>query len=151
MPHRFVVVPAAHVYLVRGCEVLLQLRQNTGYMDGRWVAGAAGHIEAGERAADAAIREAREELAVEIDPDALRPATLLQRTDGTADPVQQRADWYFTAHRWTGSPRIVEPDKCAALEWFSLGALPEAIPDYEAVVLHGLRERALAPFTYFGF
>ena len=151
VPRRFVVVPAAHVYLVRGREVLLQQRQHTGYMDGSWVAGAAGHIEAGERAVDAAVREAREELGVEIRPDALRPATLLQRTDGTADPVQQRADWYFTADRWAGSPEIVETDKCAALEWFSLDALPDAVPDYEAVVLDGLRRRALEPFTYFGF
>ena len=41
---RFVVVPASYVYLMRngaaGTEVLLQLRQNTGYMDGRWAAAA---------------------------------------------------------------------------------------------------------------
>jgi hypothetical protein len=41
--NRFSVVPAAYVYLSRGDQVLLQRRQNTGYMDGMWVAGAAGH------------------------------------------------------------------------------------------------------------
>ena len=52
-----------------GPEVLLQLRQNTGYMDDHWAAAAAGHVEKGETAYDAARREAREE----IDVDDLRP------------------------------------------------------------------------------
>ena len=41
-PERFVVVPAAYVFLLRdgvgGPEVLLQLRQGTGYMDDHWAA-----------------------------------------------------------------------------------------------------------------
>ena len=37
-----------------GDEVLLQLRQNTGYMDDHWAAAAAGHVERGETAYDAA-------------------------------------------------------------------------------------------------
>jgi 8-oxo-dGTP diphosphatase len=57
-------IPAAYVYLVRDGEVLLQWRRHTGYMDGYWVAGAAGHMERGETAAGCAVRELREELAV---------------------------------------------------------------------------------------
>ena len=60
--HSFALVPASYVLLLRGPEVLLQRRQNTGYMDGFWVAGAAGHVEPGETARHAAVREAREEL-----------------------------------------------------------------------------------------
>ena len=65
---RFVVVPASYVFLLRdgaaGTEVLLQLRQNTGYMDDHWAAAAAGHVERGETAYDAARREALEEIGV---------------------------------------------------------------------------------------
>jgi 8-oxo-dGTP diphosphatase len=68
-PAGFVVVPASYVYLLRdgigGPEVLLQLRQNTGYMDGHWAAAAAGHVERGETAYDTARREAVEELGVD--------------------------------------------------------------------------------------
>ena len=59
-------VPASYVFLLRestdgtGTEVLLQLRQGTGYMDGHWAAAAAGHIEQGESVFEAAAREAAE-------------------------------------------------------------------------------------------
>ena len=39
---RLAPVPASYVYLRRGDEVMLQLRSGTGYLDGHWVAGAAG-------------------------------------------------------------------------------------------------------------
>ena len=48
---RFVVIPAAYVFLLRSAEetgareVLLQLREGTGYMDGHWAAAVAGHVE----------------------------------------------------------------------------------------------------------
>lgn len=47
VPNRFL-VPAAYVILRRDEHVLLQLRMNTGYMDGYWATAAAGHVEAGE-------------------------------------------------------------------------------------------------------
>ena len=60
MIDRFVVVPASYLFLLRDDEVLLQLRQNTGFMDGHWAAAAAGHVERGETAYDAVRREAAE-------------------------------------------------------------------------------------------
>ena len=107
---RFVVVPASYVFLLRdgidGAEVLLQLRQNTGYMDHHWAAAAAGHVERGETAYDAAHREAREEIDVgDLD---LRFVTAMQRTR-TGEPIDERIDFFFTARSWTGDPRIVEP------------------------------------------
>lgn len=150
-PVRFSVVPASYVYLVRGRMVLLQRRQNTGYMDGMWVAGAAGHIERGETATDAARREAREELDITLAASELEPVTVMQRTDGTPTPNEQRVDWFFTAREWTREPRIMEPDKCAEIAWFDLDGLPTAIPAYERLVLDGLAAGNLARLTSFGF
>src|SRR5215207_9969041 len=77
---RFQLVPAAYVMLLRpaangGDEVLLQLRQGTGFMDGHWACAAAGHVEAGESVLSAAIREAAEELGVTIEPHEMQPLT----------------------------------------------------------------------------
>jgi 8-oxo-dGTP diphosphatase len=148
---RFCVVPAAYVFLLRdggaGDEVLLQLRQNTGYMDDHWAAAAAGHVERGETAYDAAHREAREEIGVEGL--ALEFVTSMQRTQH-ADPIDERVDFFFSARAWTGEPRIVEPAKCAALEWCALSALPDPVVPHEWEVLTRLRA-GVAAYTTFGF
>lgn len=149
---RFVVVPASYVFLLRdgatGIEVLLQLRQNTGYMDGHWAAAAAGHVERGETALDAAHREAAEEIAVTaLD---LEFVTAMQRTRH-ADPIDERIDFFFTARYWSGEPRIVEPAKCAELRWCPLDALPEPVVPHELEVLRGLRSGTTTAYSTFGF
>ena len=152
MIERFVVVPASYVYLLRqataggGDEVLLQLRQNTGYRDDHWSA-AAGHVERGETAYDAARREAREETGVEVG--SLTFVTSMQRT-AQGEPIDERIDFFFTCRTWTGEPRIVEPSKCAALGWFPLGSLPEPVVPHERFVLERLGT-GLDSYTTFGF
>ena len=153
MTDRFRVVPASYVFLLRGTgsgtpdEVLLQLRQNTGYMDGHWAAAAAGHVERGETAYDAARREAREEIGV--DDLELEFVTSMQRTRH-ADPIDERIDFFFTTRSWTGEPGIVEPTKAAALEWFPLDRLPDPVVPHERFVLERLGT-GLASYTTFGF
>ncbi len=149
---RFVVVPASYVFLLREHdleqEVLLQLRQNTGYMDGHWAAAAAGHVEKGETAPDAARREAVEEL--DISDLRLDFVTAMQRTRG-GEPIDERIDFFFTSRSWRGEPRIVEPDKCADLGWYPLSALPDPVVPHELMVLEGLRDGGLAPYCTHGF
>src|SRR5215207_9750622 len=113
--NRFQVIPAAYVALRRGDEVLLLLRANTGYMDGFW-AMPAGHVEHGESVLDAARREVREEIGVEIDPADLVPVTAMHRTGANGLPIDERVDFFFTTTRWTGDPRLMEPGKAAGLE-----------------------------------
>lgn len=153
---RFAIIPASYVFLLReagdggeaATEVLLQLRRGTGYMDEHWAAAAAGHVERGETAEDAARRECREEIGVgDL---ALRFATAMQRTAHDL-PVDERVDFFFTARSWSGEPRIVEPSKCADLRWFPLDALPDPVVPHELVVLQGLRSGSLPSLTSFGF
>lgn len=149
---RFVVVPAAYVFLLRdgvaGPEVLLQLRQNTGYMDGHWAAAAAGHVERGETAFDAARREALEELGIgDVD---LRFVTSMQRTRHD-QPIDERIDFFFTARSWTGMPRIMETDKAAELRWCPLADLPDPVVPHERAVLDAVRTGTAQAYSTFGF
>ena len=149
---RFVVVPASYVFLLRdgvgGTEVLLQLRQNTGFMDDHWAAAAAGHVEKGETAYDAARREALEEIDVtDLD---LSFVTAMQRTRG-GEPIDERIDFFFAARSWAGEPRIVEPDKCAELRWCPLGDLPDPVVPHELSVLEALRTGTTTAYSTFGF
>ena len=136
---RFVVVPASYVYLLRdgdtGPEVLLQLRQGTGFMDGHWAAAAAGHVERGETAYDAAHREAREELGID-GLDLVFEATM-QRTRH-AEPIDERVDFFFSARSGSGEPAIIEPEKCAELRWCRLDDLPGPVVPHEQVALRHL-------------
>lgn len=148
-PHAL--IPASYVYLRRGHEVLLQQRANTGYMDGTWAAGAAGHVEPGETARTAAVRELFEELGVHVAEDDLCVLTVMQRTGSTDDPIDQRVDWFWACTSWTGRPHIKEPAKCSGLEWFDLADLPAAISSYERLVLEGWRDGSLSPASAHGF
>jgi 8-oxo-dGTP diphosphatase len=152
---RFRVVPAAYVLLRRGTgrdtEVLLQLRQNTGYRDGHWAMAAAGHVEADESVLAAACREAAEEIGVKIDPTDLEPLTTMHRTHANHDPIDERVDFFFACRRWAGEPRLLEAAKAADLGWFPLAALPEPVVPHERYVLDALRDGTLPTISTWGF
>lgn len=153
MIDRFVVVPASYVLFLRQVagedQVLLQLRQGTGYMDDHWATAAAGHIEQGESVFEAAAREATEELGVtELE---LTPLCAMHRTGGTGDPVDERVDYFLLATSWTGEPRIIEADKCADLRWFGVDDLPTPVVPHERQVIEALRDGTLEPIVTHGF
>jgi 8-oxo-dGTP pyrophosphatase MutT (NUDIX family) len=152
---RFVVVPAAYVFLVRpdptsrGREVLLQLRRGTGFMDGHWAAAVAGHVERGETVFAAACREAAEEIGVtEVD---LVPWCTMQRTGTGEDPLDERVDYFFLAMSWTGTPQVREPGKTADLRWFHLDTLPRPVVPHELRVLESVRAGSSPPIVTHGF
>jgi 8-oxo-dGTP diphosphatase len=156
---RFQVVPAAYVFLRRTADgsedgsdqLLLQLREGTGYMDGHWAAAAAGHVEAGESVLDAAAREAAEELGIAIDPDDLVPLCAMHRTVAPHGPIDERVDFFFECRRWSGEPRCQEADKSADLRWFDLDALPNPVVPHELQVMTALRDGTLRPIVTHGF
>ena len=141
--HVFSLVPAAYVILLResgrGPEALLQLRRGTGYMDGHWACGAAGHVESGESATQAVVREAAEEIGIGVAPEDVRPLTVVHRSNDLGGAaLEQRVDFFFTARRWSGEPRVAEPGRSAGLRWFALNDLPEPVPPHERAVLNRL-------------
>ena len=148
-------MPAAYVFVRREVdgvqEVLLQLREGTGYMDGHWAAAAAGHVEPGESVLAAAARETAEELGITIEPSDLVPLCAMHRTGAPHDPVDERVDFFFECRRWTGQPRLLEADKAAELRWFDLQALPEPVVPHELEVLRRLVAGSLDAVITHGF
>lgn len=170
--HSFTLVPAAYVYLLRpdpgavgedaaaassGTQVLLQLRRNTGYMDGHWACGASGHVEAAESVLEAAVRETDEELGIGVEATDLGALTAMHRTNDLGGAaLEQRIDLFFSLRIWTGTPAVREPAKNAGLRWFSLTDLPEAVPPHERHVLELLAAsldggKPVPPIITFGF
>ncbi|MFJ4921448.1 trifunctional class I SAM-dependent methyltransferase/NUDIX hydrolase/VOC family protein [Streptomyces sp. NPDC088725] len=110
-----------HLILRRGDEVLLARRAGTGYADGL-LNGPSGHVEAGEDVRTAVIREAYEEIGVELAPDDLRVALVMQHRGPGGRP---RIGWFFEAEYGRGGePYNKEPEKCSGLSWHPLSELP---------------------------
>lgn len=115
--------------LTRGDEVLLALRQGTGYADGMWNL-PSGKLEDGEHALDALIREAREEIGITLTSDQLRHVGVVHCRNPEA---QGRIGLFFTAPshpEHQGEPYNAEPHKCAKLAWYPFDALPHNTVPY---------------------
>lgn len=143
-PRRFQAIVAVHLFLLRGGEVLLLRRHNTGYEDGNYSV-IAGHLDGDEPATLALAREAMEEAGTAIAPADLRFAHVMHRKEaGAAD---ERIDVFFAATTWQGEPTVREPEKCSELRWVSLNALPEnVVPYVRAAINHYLHNQPYAEF-----
>ena len=112
---------AVYLLIERDSEILLLRRANSGWNDGKYTL-VAGHVDAGESARTAMVREAAEEVGISLGQEDLDLVHTMYRND--RDPY---VDLYFRATRWSGEPRIMEPDKAGDLRWFPVGSLPSEL------------------------
>ncbi|MCC3654960.1 methyltransferase domain-containing protein [Streptomyces sp. S07_1.15] len=116
-----------HLVLRRGAEVLLARRAGTGYGDGL-LGVPSGHAEDGEDVRQAVIREAREETGLDLAPEDLRAALVMQHRGPGGAP---RIGWFFeAAYGAGGEPVNGEPEKCSEFRWCPLDRLPDDMVAY---------------------
>lgn len=129
---------AVSVYLVlrQDEEVLLLLRQNTGFMDGHYGL-VSGHVEAGESATDGMIREAYEEAGITLHPDHLRVAHIMHRQS-----ERLNVDIFFDCSSWEGEIQNREPHKCAELKFFPLHSPPDQLISYVHDALKAIDQKS---------
>lgn len=108
-------------------EILLQRRQGTKLWPG-FLALPAGHVDEGENAYEAAIREAREELNIEISEGNIIDTFVVNRRNKSLMPYY---DVYFEIDNYIGEIKINEPEKCFELVWCDINNLPEDMIDFE--------------------
>lgn len=129
MASRYQVKAAVYLILRDGDRVLVSRRQNTGWKDG-WFSLVAGHVEEGEMAEQAMVREAKEEAGIDVTTDNLRHVYTMHRA-GDGDYI----DLFFECHEWSGEPYNAEPHKCAELRWVDIKRLPSETLPYIRTVL----------------
>jgi len=122
MTERNKAIPAAYLVLEKEGKILLARRCNTGYQDGNYQV-PAGHVEAGELPSEALIREAKEEVGIDLAPDDFTLVHVSYRPKH--DATDNRVDFFFKATRWSGEVQNREPDKCDDLKW----VLPDELPE----------------------
>ena len=141
---------AVDIILVKDGKVLLQRRANTGWMDGKWNM-PGGHIEDEKTLEQVAVREAKEELGIEVAEKDVRIIHAIQNRTN-----RQTILFYATCDKYVGTPSV-QPEiedskqvfKADAVEWFDINNLPkDTAPHARNVVKCFLGKR---PFSRFGF
>ncbi|CAN5300371.1 hypothetical protein BH10PAT2_BH10PAT2_2660 [soil metagenome] len=139
---RFKMSTSVFCFFMQGDELLLILRNNTGWLDGHYsVPG--GVKEPGETLSQAVIREAQEEVGLTVKPEDLFLAHIMHNfTTG--------AEWmgaFFIARDWSGTETLMEPHKHSEVRWAALSHLPENVSPY---VLQAV-EAAMQKMSYSEF
>jgi 8-oxo-dGTP diphosphatase len=124
----FRVAAAVYGILRDGERILLLRRAATGYRDGQ-LSLPAGHLDGGEDAIAGLVRELREELGIEAEPQSCRLALLMHSAPEHSED-REYFHLFFSVARWSGEPFIAEPDKCNELCWAEASALPSDLVDY---------------------
>jgi 8-oxo-dGTP pyrophosphatase MutT (NUDIX family) len=134
---------AVHLFLIQNNKILLLRRYNTGYEDGNYSV-VAGHLDGGEKIVAAAVREAKEEVGIDIREKDVEIVQMMHRISD-----DERIDFFVTVSAWGGEIANKEPHKCDDLSWFPLDRLPEnTIPYVRQAVQNYLQG---IPFTSFGW
>lgn len=131
---RFKLIPDVHVFLIKHDEVLMLRRCNTGFEDGSYSV-VAGHAEADEEITSAAVREAKEEVGIEIQRVDLQVVGVMHRRSD-----EERVSFFLTASTWTGDIVNAEPGLCDDLSWHSLESLPSNTIPYLKRALGNYRD-----------
>jgi len=100
---------AVYLVLEKENQILMYLRQNTGYADGFYSL-VAGHLDGNESSTQAMIREAKEEAGIDIKSEDLQVVHIMHRIED-----KEYLDIYLHCKKWTGKIRNCEPHKCGNL------------------------------------
>ena len=108
--------------------ILLMKRKNTGFDDGMYEL-PGGHLEKNEDLYDAMIREAKEELLIDLKKDDIKLIYLLHHYTG------ERLNFIFTSCINNLEPKIGEPNKCEELIWVDINNLPKETTDKVKLII----------------
>ncbi len=119
MKEKFKLIASVYLFFRKEEKILLLRRANTGYEDGNYSL-VAGHVDGNEAMTSAAVREAKEESGVDINPNDLDLKVVMHRIGN-----DERMDFFFEPKKWKGEITNIESDKCSDLSWFDISNLPE--------------------------
>jgi 8-oxo-dGTP diphosphatase len=133
---RFKLIPFVALFLYKDKKVLLMRRFNTGLNDGMY-GGAGGGIESAEPATQAIIREAYEELGIQLKKENLKIVHIVHAYNKQG---QEFINFFVETTEWEGNPKIMEPNKCDDIAWFDVDNLPSNILPLHKHVLEMIKK-----------
>ncbi|HSX16262.1 MAG TPA: NUDIX domain-containing protein [Candidatus Saccharimonadales bacterium] len=123
-------------------EILLHQRAPGRYLAGYWDF-PSGHGERDESLVQSAVRELKEEVDLDGRVEDLRLVHIEQYFVEV-----NYLNFVFALDKWSGTPRICEPDKCSAIGWFAPDALPEkCVNAVQAAAMSGFTDQLTYSIT----
>ncbi|WP_079135141.1 NUDIX domain-containing protein [Streptomyces qinglanensis] len=95
----------------------------------------AGHCER-EAAITCLVREAKEEAGLLIDPGDVELVHLVHLVNSPGAPP--RIQLVFRARSWSGTPKVLEPDRCVEWRWWAPKDLPTETVPYTRLAIDGV-------------
>lgn len=136
---RFALRASVHILFLKNNKVLLLLRKNIS-SDGMYGL-VAGHLEEKETITQALIREAKEEVNIDLKPNDISMKTVCHSY--IKNKNRSIIQFYAVCDNWEGEFVNKEPKKCGELKFFSIDSLPDNTVPYvrDAInkVLSGVR------------
>lgn len=112
--------------IIKDKKLLLGKRKNHA-VEGTWGL-PGGHLEYGESLIEAAKRELREELGIEVD-----SLKLISITEG--DKISNHyIQVNFLLENFTGQYQLMEPEFCETWQYFDFDDLPEIFPPHQNII-----------------
>ncbi len=129
---------ASHMIITKEGKILLQKRKGSKLWPG-YYALPAGHIDDGENQYDALVREAKEEMGINLNSkNIINSYVVLRRNYFEIDgkKLEPYIDYYFEIEKYQGEPKIIEENKCEELLWVDPYNLPKPFINYAGAFLH---------------
>lgn len=122
---RHKIIPASYLVLLKDGKVLMSRRYNKKYCNGKYSL-PSGHVKVGESFTQCMIREAKEEIGINLKSEDLEMVHMIHGDFGITEN-NERVSAFFVCNKWNGNIENMEPEKCDDLSWFDLNNLPENI------------------------
>lgn len=136
MKERFKSVVCVDILIKRVIDnkecILLMKRKNTGFNDGEYEL-PGGHLEDNEDLYDAMIREAKEELLIDLKRDDIKIIYLMHHYSGN------RLNFIFETDGSNLKPKIGEEDKCSELIWSDFNNLPNETTNKVKLIINDIK------------
>ena len=116
---------ASYVLLEKDGKMAFLLRSGTDWMNGYYGL-PPGKVENDEASTAGAIREAKEEVGVNIEPTDIEAVLTMHRRE-PGDHAPYWVDMFFRAKKWTGKAYNAEPQVHGELVWLDPSDLPENV------------------------